>query len=287
MNDSFSIIIPTFNRKKYLEDTLNCIDAQIVKPLEIIVIDASHKDYQLTQETYSKFPLLKYYHWNEYGNISKQRNFGIERAKGDYILFLDDDVVFEPNLIDNYITAFRETNADGISGLIETTKYRKGSKAFKYSEVLLNTNEENIQACDFIAPTKLICTASFAIKKDVLKSVNGFDEFQRGTFDDIELGFRLANNNFRIIHHPLPVVFHIQAPASGARDIKHGMAWGVENQTYFMLKHIYSDTKNLFLLKLIFEVLKPSRAWKFPRQQLQKINLRLKAYKRALELLKI
>ena len=240
MNINFSIIIPTFNRKKYLIDTLNCIENQSVKPVEIIVVDASHKDYQLMDEDCERFSLLKYYKWNEYGNICKQRNYGIELSRGNHILFLDDDVIFNSELISNYIQAFNETKADGISGLIETKKYRRGAKAFKYKEVLLNANELNIQACDYVAPTKLICTASFAIKTEIIKNLNGFDENQRGTYDDIELGFRLTNKNFKILHHNLPDVFHHQAPASGARDLKHGAIWGVENQFYFMLKHIYN-----------------------------------------------
>jgi GT2 family glycosyltransferase len=278
---TFSVIIPTFNRRDYLLDTLKSVSCQTIQPIEIIVVDASEKAFQLKEEEMEQFqPLLQYVSWDEYGNISKQRNFGISIAKGDIILFLDDDVVFGNTLFEDYVKAFDETDADGISGLIETNKYKKGDEAIKFKEVLSDTNELNIQACDYIAPTKVICTASFAIKSAVLAAVNGFDELQRGTYDDIELGFRLSKLGYKIIHHPEPIVFHIQAPASGARDIKHGNLWGVENQVYFMMKHIYSDRKKYFLFKLMAEVLKPSRAWLKPMRQFDKMAVRIKAYKR-------
>lgn len=287
MKINFSIIIPTFNRKKYLIDTLNYINNQSIKPLEIIVVDASHNEYQLTDIDCQRFSLLRYYKWKEYGNICKQRNYGIELSSGNYILFLDDDVNFNTDLIANYYYAFNETNADGISGLVETKKYYKGSKAFNNKGVLYDAKELNIQACDYVAPTKLICTASFAIKKSVLQYVNGFDELQRGTYDDIELGFRLAQYKFKIIHHPFPIVFHIQAAASGARDLKNGPDWGIENQTYFMLKHLYFRKKHIFLVKLIIEILRPSRSWKKPKLKIIRAKSCINAYTRACKLLYI
>lgn len=278
---TFSIIIPTFNRKKYLVDTLGFIQQQNVQPLEIIVVDASEPAFQLNESEQQPYrPLLKYITWNEYGNISKQRNHAIGIAKGEYILFLDDDVIFNPDLVENYIEAFHNTGADGISGLVETEKYRLGSSPIRFKGILSDFGEYNLQPCDIIAPTKLICTASFAIKTSALRAIGGFDEYQRGSYDDVEAGFRLVAKGYVILHHPLPKVFHIQAKASGARDSSHGNVWGVENQIYFLLKHRYNTRKSLFLFLMLFEILKPSRAWLQPYKLFLKGKVRVAAFKR-------
>ncbi len=282
---TFTIIIPTYNRKQYLLDTLQFVFQQTIKPLEIIVVDASEPAFQLSYSDLETFnSLVKYIPWDEYGNISKQRNYAIEIAQGDYILFLDDDVVFSDSLIDDYITAFKQTNADGISGLVETEKYRFGHAPLKFPGILSDVGESNLQPCNFIAPTKIICTASFAIKTSALKAINGFDEFQRGSYDDMEAGFRLVNQGYFIIHHPLPKVFHIQAKASGARDVSHGNSWALENQIYFLLKHRYSNNKKKFLLLLVTEILKPSRAWLSPLKILTKLKMAIAGFIRYAEI---
>lgn len=277
----FTIIIPTYNRKKYLLDTLHFALAQKLPPLEIIVVDVSEKSLQLNEQEQLPFKsLLKYVSWNEYGNISKQRNHAINMAKGEYILFLDDDVIFDADLLQHYSEAFATTRVDAISGLIETEKYRFGSSPLKFKGILSDVGEYNLQPCDVVAPTKVICTASFAIKTDVLKAIGGFDEDQRGSYDDMEIGFRLSKRGYKILHHSLPKVFHLQAKASGARDSSHGNKWAIENQVYFLLKHRYNNKKNWFLFLMLLEILKPSRAWLQPSNLFAKTKIHVAAFNR-------
>lgn len=284
---TFSIIIPTYNRKTFLLDTLNFILKQTVKPVEIIVVDASASEFQLDELSQQNFrPLLKYIKWNEFGNISKQRNYGISIARGNYILFLDDDVIFTADLIENYIKAFNATGADAISGIVETTKYRFGSAPIRFKGLLSSFGEDNLQPCDVVAPTKLICTASFAVKTLALTAIGGFDEDQRGSYDDVEVGFRLAKKGFTVLHHSLPKIFHLQAEASGARDEAHGNKWGIENQVYFQIKHRYQNKKRLFLLLLLFDLYKPSRAWLHPKRLIHKTNVYFSAFQRSVRIIK-
>jgi GT2 family glycosyltransferase len=282
---SFSVIIPSFNRRKYLMDTLRCLEVQTVLPAEVIVVDASAFEYRLNEDELNSLSLpLNYIEWDEIGNICKQRNHGIEIASSEHILFLDDDVQFESDLIANYIEAFRATGADGISGLVETRKRRAGDSPFRYKGLLLDLKEENLQPCAFIAPTRLICTASFAVTKSALKAAGCFDLNQRGTYDDVELGFRLAEAGFKVIHHPGPRVFHFQSPASGARDAAQGQTWNRENQVYFLAKHIYTTSRK-FMIAQLLEILRPSRNWLMPFKIIREAQLNRDAYRRAKNLL--
>ena len=282
---SFSVIIPSFNRRKYLIDTLKCLERQSIHPNEAIVVDASLSEYRLAKADLDEFSFqLKYIEWDEIGNICKQRNHAIGIAESDYILFLDDDVEFDSDLLENFKKAFEETGADGISGNVATPKRPRGSPPLWHTGFLNEMDEPNIQTCDFIADTRIICTASFAVKKDALKAIGGFDLNQRGTLDDVEAGFRLSAAGYRIIHHPLPEVLHFQAPMSGARDSKNGPIWNLENQIYFQLKHRYKS-RNALLVKVILSMFRPSRDWLKPINNLRRYLIMFKAISRATTLL--
>jgi GT2 family glycosyltransferase len=140
--------------------------------------------------------------------------------------------------------------------------------------------EPNIQTCDLIADTRIICTASFAVRKDALKSIGGFDLNQRGTLDDVEVGFRLNEAGYRIIHHPLPKVLHFHAPMSGARDKAQGNSWSIENRVYFQLKHRY-ESNWFFLLRMLTSFLRPSREWLRPSKRISEYRAIYASYLRA------
>lgn len=82
-------IIPTYNRKEYLENAIQSVANQSYSNIEILVIDdGSHSNY--AQSVCDKFSNC-YYLYKENGGLSSARNYGINLAKGEYIAFLDDD----------------------------------------------------------------------------------------------------------------------------------------------------------------------------------------------------
>ena len=82
-------IIPTYNRKEYLENAIQSVENQSYSNIEILVIDdGSHSNY--AQSVCDKFSNC-YYLYKENGGLSSARNYGINLAKGEYIAFLDDD----------------------------------------------------------------------------------------------------------------------------------------------------------------------------------------------------
>src|SRR5438309_3265794 len=95
---SASIVIATCNRPELLIQTLESILTQSPPPDEILIVDSS--DPGNSREAVAKFekrteiPIS--YHYSEIRSSARQRNFGAERAKGEFIIFLDDDVTLEP-----------------------------------------------------------------------------------------------------------------------------------------------------------------------------------------------
>lgn len=108
MKTTFSLIIPTYNRAGFILKTLQSVLNQTCKDFEIIIVDDGSTDN--TQELISTVgdSRIKYFK-KQHGERAAARNFGIERAAGDYITFLDSDDLLYPhhfeeafNLIQKY-----------------------------------------------------------------------------------------------------------------------------------------------------------------------------------------
>ena len=85
-----SIIVPIYNAEKYISKCLDSIINQTKKELEIILINDGSTD--RTEEIIKKYQdkRIRYFK-NKNQGIGKTRNFGIDKAKGKYLLFLDSD----------------------------------------------------------------------------------------------------------------------------------------------------------------------------------------------------
>ena len=103
-NNSVTVIIPTLKRYPYLRQLLNGLREQTVPPLEIIIIDQTPKDLQdqMLLNDFADLP-LKLILQDEPGQCSS-RNAGLAKAKGDYILIIDDDDEVEPDLIEKHLS---------------------------------------------------------------------------------------------------------------------------------------------------------------------------------------
>ncbi len=93
-----SIIITSYNEEKYISEAIESALAQTHKPYEIIIIDAGSSDSSRNIiNTYERKnqDIISFYLDSDY-NIPEMRNFGLRKAQGDYITFLDGDDRFRP-----------------------------------------------------------------------------------------------------------------------------------------------------------------------------------------------
>lgn len=93
-----SVVIPTFNRLEFLEEAILSVINQTYKQIEILVIDdGSNINY--AEKICNKYKQC-YYLYKENGGLSSARNYGIKKAKGNYIAFLDDDDLWRNDKLD-------------------------------------------------------------------------------------------------------------------------------------------------------------------------------------------
>ena len=106
-----SVIIPSYNCRKYIRESIESILNQTFKNYEIIVIDDGSVDNtKEVLEPYIARGDVQYY-YQENGGISKARNYGISKASGEYILILDADDKIMPNTMAETVASMIKNNS--------------------------------------------------------------------------------------------------------------------------------------------------------------------------------
>lgn len=139
MQHKVSIIIPVYNTSLFLERCLESVLDQDLEEIEVLVIDDASTDhsYQILERFEAKDEriLLKKFEHNRGQAIA--RNWGIQQAKGEYILFVDSDDFMEPNILKDLYRAAQEDNLE----ILEARHYRleaKGTTKFPPNFKLLS-----------------------------------------------------------------------------------------------------------------------------------------------------
>lgn len=117
-----SIIVPCYNAAKYLTDLITSVQKQTINDWELLLIDDGSKDN--THEVVSKYLHDKRisYIFQDNAGVSKARNHGLDKAKGEYVTCVDADDWLEPDFIEIFqkehladinICGYREICPDG------------------------------------------------------------------------------------------------------------------------------------------------------------------------------
>ncbi len=103
-----SIVIPTLNEEEYLPKLLYALVRQSFKDFEVIVVDAKSKDKTEDRAKYFSSHLNLKFLSSDRASPAIQRNLGAKAAKGDYLLFLDADVIVTINFLRDIVHEFDE-----------------------------------------------------------------------------------------------------------------------------------------------------------------------------------
>ncbi|MDZ7957756.1 MAG: glycosyltransferase family A protein [Aulosira sp. DedQUE10] len=97
-----SVIIPVYNRDRYLAEAIESVFAQTYPAIELIVVDDGSSD--RSAEIAQSYPVI--YHYQTNGGISAARNAGIALATGEFLAFLDSDDIWVKDKLAKQMIAF-------------------------------------------------------------------------------------------------------------------------------------------------------------------------------------
>ena len=203
-----SVLIPVYNwdLSSLLKSLLAEIDAfDLSAEVEVIVIDDSSSDAELLAGNAAFLaaharPFLKYRALESNVGRSAIRNMLAEEAHGEFLLFLDCDVLPDaPEFIRNYLSHAKGNGFDVVCGGISyRTRVLKGAE-YDYHAYLGNKKEVKAAAQRNLAPWRHILTSNIMVRKSVFQTTHFDERFTGYGYEDIEWGVRLAEK-FRVLH---------------------------------------------------------------------------------------
>jgi GT2 family glycosyltransferase len=132
------------------------------------------------------------------------RNTGIQKAGGEFIVFIDDDVVPEPQLLREHARSHHDAGKDVVVlGPMLSPKGFEMAPWVRWEQEMLMKQYRALLRGDWPATARQFYTGNASLRRSHILTVGGFDEgFRRG--EDVELAYRLANRG-------LDFVFNMQA----------------------------------------------------------------------------
>src|SRR3990167_623395 len=247
-----SIVTVNWNDLKHLEGYFKSLHAQKYLNFEIIISDNGSTDgsIEFIKKNYPKTILIE-----NGANIgpSLARNKAIEKAKGKYIQFLDNDVEVDPNFLTESVKRFEE---DPTIGAIQNRLMVLGSDNvidyiigyynftgfFQYEGVREKFSEKYSREKEIFSAK----SAGMILTKEALDKIGGYDPDMFIYLEDTDLVWRVWLAGYRVIYLPTSIVYH----ASGSTATKDRLVkvdyLNFRNRLLTLLKNL--DTKNVWLV---------------------------------------
>ena len=215
-NIAISVIIPTYNRPDFLPNTINSLIEQDFKNYEIIVVDntcleSSKKSVESLITNSHKCPIN--YICEPNIGLHNARHTGAKAARGDILLYIDDDVIADKNLLKEILKCYDNPSVGCVGGKI-LPKWEveppEWIKLFPKGYLSILDDEDGPKEVQWIYG------CNFSIRKTLLFEVGGFNPdafgdkkkwWYRG---DGEIGLlrKVHNIGKKVIYNPKAVVWH-------------------------------------------------------------------------------
>lgn len=184
-----SVVIPYYNRQRFIDECLDSVFRQTLAPAEVIVVDDGSEP---SQRSYlEKFrPRVQIIPLAANRGVSAARNAGIEAAGGEWIAFNDSDDVWEPTKLEKqWQHVLAHPDCDGVHTALRVF-YASGREDVSGAQAPQLTLAEALRQ-------NVIRVQTLLIRTRVLRALGGFDTSLRLCEDD-DLCIRLALGGYRI-----------------------------------------------------------------------------------------
>lgn len=256
----YSFVIPTYNNKVLLKNTLAALNYQPGHGhYEVVVVDDGSTDNtgDFIQGVNHNYP-LRYFYLDRCADSSRSRtrNYGWRNAVGEIVIFIDSDIVVKPDYLQELDRCFAMDPDIAVIGnrllLDEPTAYddiitgnfyqkygfdRLQMDRLEYRYFLYETTSYNINA--IMLPWTQFYSCNVAVPKKWLEITGGFDEnFKGWGMEDIELGYALYAQKVQLIINSKLEVYHQHHGERNDLVVKPELVPRYDqNIEYFLAKH--------------------------------------------------
>jgi GT2 family glycosyltransferase len=221
-----SIVIPTRDKRALLQTTIDSIRARTdYDRYEIIVVDNGSSEPDAVAYLSSLPAPCQVHRWSEPFNYSAINNFGFRHARGEQVLFLNNDVEV---IRADWLTALLEHAQRADVGAVGA-KLLYADGRIQHAGVVVGINRSAANAfrswpgemtgtprlADLTRNCSAVTGACMMVPRRVLEKVGGFDETLRVVLNDVDLCLRIRKHGYLVVYTPHAVLYHHEGSTRG------------------------------------------------------------------------
>ncbi|PIQ96300.1 MAG: hypothetical protein COV67_10265 [Nitrospinae bacterium CG11_big_fil_rev_8_21_14_0_20_56_8] len=245
-----SAVVVNWNGKDVLADCLESLMTQDAPNLEIIVSDNGSGDGSL-EMLRDRFPRIRCVENGANLGFGTAVNRGLAVAEGDYLLFLNNDLAFEPGAV-RALADLLDSHPEAGAAVPKILYYEKRDTINSYGVRVHYTgvaypNRLNERDDPNLDITETACGGIFMFRREVYETLGGFDEDFFLYHEDHDLSWRIRLAGWKILVTPRAVFYHHYHFNKGVRKFYHSE----KNRLHLLLKNMEGKTLLLLLPGLI------------------------------------
>jgi GT2 family glycosyltransferase len=202
-----SLVIPCYDAARTLGRVLQGVRAQSVAPDEVLVVDDGSSD--SSGQVARAFGVQVVAHGENRG-LAAARNTGLERARGELVVFVDSDAVPQRDLVRRLVTGFEDQRLAGLGGQVMEPGTAGLPDRWRAVFWRQTQGERALSEAPFLIG------ACCSLRRGAALSAGGFSADFRTNGEDVELSLRLQGRGFRLAYDPLARVTHLRHDSVGS-----------------------------------------------------------------------
>lgn len=202
----YSVIVPVFNRPEEVDELLDSLTQQTLRNFDVVIVeDGSQRPCQQVCDKYADRLDIKYFMKGNSGP-GQSRNYGVERADGEYVIILDSDVVLPKGYLQAIEAELQREPCDAFGGPDRAhDSFTNTQKAISYSMTSFFTTggiRGGKKKLDKFYPRSF----NMGIRREVYQKLGGFSKMRFG--EDIDFSIRIFKAGCKCRLFPEAWVYH-------------------------------------------------------------------------------
>lgn len=236
---AFSVVIPTYNRQRVLAECLDALARQSVAPetFEVIVVDdgSSDETEQFCRHFRAAFPFQYLRQLNAGAGAARRR--GVQHARGEYLVLINDDTICAPSLLAQHLKAHTQCRHER-QAVLGDFRFPPAAQDRALTRFLMASPfffpQATLQPGTYWEYTYMV-TCNLSVKREAVLAAGSFDPHFR-VAEDSDLGLRLSRKGFCVRYVPEAQAIHQHLPFTVPDLIRRAGVYG-ETQLSFLRKH--------------------------------------------------
>lgn len=264
-----SVVIPTLNRDGFLHDSVNDMIKQDYPKFEIIIVDQSDTvSQEIEKLAQSHSDKVRYYHKVGFKGLPQARNFGWQNAKYEIVLYIDDDIRADKDLVQKHVTCYKDEKVGLVGGGIDEKHRALDNKEPSGSFNTWTCTPHRGFASYKDQTVEHVPGGNFSVRKSVIKELNGVDETLNvgaALYEETDFSLRVKDLGYNILFKADARLLHLAAETGGCRvinDIPKYMRGLAHNRSLVISRHLKIHHKFTAYIRLLILGVSYSRSAK-------------------------